>query len=289
MSSNELEKKYQKKSQLEHIKDLPDTYIGSTELTTELQFIYDDKNNKIIKKEVSYVPGLLNIWTEILVNAIDHHTRCHNDKSEENVKYIKVSFDQETNRITIKNEGSIEISKHPTIKNEKGKPIYIPELIFGHLLTSSNYDKDEKKIVGGKNGYGAKLTNIFSSEFRIFTIHDGKKYIQTFRNNMSEKDNPIITKCATKPYTEISFIPDLKKFGMNKLDNDIISLMKKRVIDATACTEKYLTVELDGKNLISKTLEKYMDYYFDDKVKKFVCRPHDYWEIGVTSSSDGKI
>ena len=289
MSSNELEKKYQKKSQLEHIKDLPDTYIGSTELTTELQFIYDDKNNKIIKKEVSYVPGLLNIWTEILVNAIDHHTRCHNDKSEENVKYIKVSFDQETNRITIKNEGSIEISKHPTIKNEKGKPIYIPELIFGHLLTSSNYDKDEKKIVGGKNGYGAKLTNIFSSEFRIFTIHDGKKYIQTFRNNMSEKDNPIITKCATKPYTEISFIPDLKKFGMNKLDNDIISLMKKRVIDATACTEKYLTVELDGKNLISKTLEKYMDYYFDDKVKKFVCRPHDYWEIGVTSSSDGKF
>ena len=287
MSSNKLEKKYQKKSQLEHIKDLPDTYIGSTEKTTEEQYIYEDE--KIIKKEVSYVPGLLNIWTEILVNAIDHHTRCHNDEDEENVKYIKVSFDIPNNKITIRNEGSIEISKHPTIKNEKKKPIYIPELIFGHLLTSSNYDKDEKKIVGGKNGYGAKLTNIFSNEFRILTIHDGKKYIQTFRNNMSDKDQPKITSCSTKPYTEISFIPDLKRFGMKKLDNDIVSLMKKRVIDATACTEKYLSIELDGNKLTSKSLDKYMDYYFDDKVKKFVCRPHDYWEIGVTSSNDGKM
>ena len=61
MSSNKLQDKYQKKSQLEHIKDLPDTYIGSTELTTEEQFIYE--NERIVKKEVSYVPGLLNIWT----------------------------------------------------------------------------------------------------------------------------------------------------------------------------------------------------------------------------------
>ena len=287
MSSNNLEKKYQKKSQLEHIKDLPDTYIGSTELTTEEQYIYQDEN--IIKKEISYVPGLLNIFNEILVNAVDHHTRCHNDKNEENIKYIKVNFNQETNQIVIRNEGGIEISEHPTIKDEKGKLIYIPELIFGHLLTSSNYDKNEEKIVGGKNGYGAKLTNIFSKEFKILTISNGKKYIQIFKNNMSVKDKPKITKCDTKPYTEISFIPDLERFGMKNLDNDTISLMKKRVIDVSACTEKYLTVELDTKKLVSKTLEKYMDYYFNDKIKKFVCRPHNYWEIGITSSNDGKM
>lgn len=287
MSSSKLESKYQKKSQLEHIKDLPDTYIGSTELTTEEQYIYE--NDKIVKKSISYVPGLLNIFNEIIVNSIDHHTRCHNDDSEDNVKYIKVYFDIPNNTIRIRNEGSIEISKHPTIKNEKGKPVYIPELIFGHLLTSSNYDKGENKIVGGKNGYGAKLTNIFSKEFQILTIDNGKKYIQTFRNNMSEKDNPKITKCSTKPYTEITFIPDLKRFGMTHLDNDIISLMKKRVIDISACTEKYVVVELDTVKLSSKTLEKYMDYYFDDKVNKYICKPHDYWEIGLTASSDGKL
>ena len=287
MSKTKLEKKYQKKTPLEHILDLPDTYIGSTEPTTQSQYIF--KNDKIFKKEITFNPGLINIWVEILTNAIDHHIRCHIDKNEENVKYIKVSFDIPNNRITIKNEGSIEISKHPSIKNEKGKSIYIPELIFGYLLTSSNYDKDEQKIVGGKNGYGAKLTNIFSKEFKITTIYNGQKYIQTFRNNMSEKDKPKITKCSTKPYTEISFVPDLKRFGIKDLNDDIISLMKKKVVDATACTEKYLTVELNGKKLISKSLDKYMDYYFDEKIVKHVCRPNNYWEIGVTSSNDGKM
>lgn len=287
MSSKDLNSKYQKKSQLEHILDLPDTYIGSTETTLDEQYIYD--NDKILKKEISYVPGLLNIWNEILVNAIDHHVRCHNDPNENNVTYIKVSFCEELNKITVRNEGGIEISEHPTIKDEKGKPIYIPELIFGHLLTSSNYDKNEKKIVGGKNGYGAKLTNIFSNEFKITTINDGQKYVQTFENNMSKKNKPKITKCSVKPYTEISFIPDLNKFGMKKLNKDTLGLMRKRVIDATACTEKYLTVELDGTKLSSKTLEKYMDYYFDDKIKKYICNPHKYWEIGVTASLDSKI
>ena len=131
MNKAKLEQKYQKKSQLEHILDLPDTYIGSTEPTTEEEFIFE--NGKIIKKEVTYNKGLRNIFNELLVNAIDHHVRCHNDSDVENVKYIKVSFNLETNCISVKNEGSIEIAEHPTIKNEKGKPIYIPELIFGHL------------------------------------------------------------------------------------------------------------------------------------------------------------
>jgi DNA topoisomerase II len=43
--------------------------------------------------------------------------------------------------------------------------MYVPELIFGHLLTGSNYDDDEQKVTGGRNGYGAKLANIFSSSF----------------------------------------------------------------------------------------------------------------------------
>ena len=44
---------------------------------------------------------------------------------------------------------------------------YVPELIFGHLLTGSNFDDDEKKTTGGRNGYGAKLANIFSTRFTV--------------------------------------------------------------------------------------------------------------------------
>jgi DNA topoisomerase-2 len=42
-------------------------------------------------------------------------------------------------------------------------------MIFGHLLTSSNYNDDQKKVTGGRNGYGAKICNIFSKKFVLET------------------------------------------------------------------------------------------------------------------------
>ncbi|KAJ8565606.1 hypothetical protein K7X08_008182 [Anisodus acutangulus] len=122
------------------------------------------------------------------------------------------------------------------IHHEEG--VYVPELIFGHLLTSSNYDDAEKKTTGGRNGYGAKLTNIFSTEFVIETA-DGKrqrKYKQVFSNNMGKKSEPIITKCkASENWTKVSFKPDLAKFNMEQLEADVVALMRKRVIDLGGC------------------------------------------------------
>lgn len=70
MSSKEMsiEKMYQKKSQLEHILLRPDTYIGSVELLKEEMWIWDYENEKMIKKEISFVPGLYKIFDEILGN-----------------------------------------------------------------------------------------------------------------------------------------------------------------------------------------------------------------------------
>jgi len=61
---------------------------------------------------------------------------------------------------------------------------YIPELIFGHLLTSSNYDDSIKKVTGGRNGYGAKLTNIFSKRFTLETQDKSKYFKMTWTENM---------------------------------------------------------------------------------------------------------
>ncbi len=52
---------------------------------------------------------------------------------------------------------------------------YVPELIFGTLLTSSNYNDSQRKVTGGRNGYGAKLCNIFSSEFTVETASNESK------------------------------------------------------------------------------------------------------------------
>lgn len=156
-----IEETYQKKSQLEHILLRPDTYIGSIEKHTQSLWVYEDE--KMVHRQVTYVPGLYKIFDEILVNAADNKQR------DSTMDSLKVVIDVENNLISVYNNGDgvpVEIHK------EEG--VYVPELIFGHLLTSSNYDDTVKKTTGGRNGYGAKLTNIFSTEFVIETA-DGKR------------------------------------------------------------------------------------------------------------------
>src|SRR6266496_2887985 len=125
---------------------------------------------------------------------------------------IKVNINKEEGMISIYNNG-----KGIPIEIHKEENVYVPELIFGHLLTSSNYNDNEKKVTGGRNGYGAKLANIFSTEFIVETVDSsaGKKYRQIFRNNMSVTEPPKISSCSKKEkeYTKISFKPDFQKFN----------------------------------------------------------------------------
>lgn len=156
MSGKTVEEIYQKKSQLEHILLRPDTYIGSVEMTSANLWILSSKEEKFEYKEIEYVPGFYKIFDEILVNAADNY---HRDGS---MNLIKVVIEPEMNFISVWNNGQgVPVQIH----NEYN--IYVPELIFGHLLTGSNYDDNQKKVVGGRNGYGAKLTNIFSKKFTV--------------------------------------------------------------------------------------------------------------------------
>jgi DNA topoisomerase-2 len=282
-----VEETFVKKTQLEHIIDIPDTYIGSIEKTDIDTWVYDESVDKIVFKNIKYIPGLFKIFDEVLVNAIDQHVRTENDEKVINkVTSIKVNFDYENNKISVYNNGDgIPIVEH------KDHNVYVPELIFGHLLTSSNYDKDEKKITGGKNGYGAKLANIFSKSFKIETVDSERKlkYVQLFEKNMTIKHPPTITKCAAKPYTIIEFSPDLVRFGIDKIDNDTLQLMKKRVIDITACTNKNVSVHLNETKVECKTLEKYVNYYFEEDIEKVYEEVNDRWEVVVAINSDTKF
>ena len=113
---------------------------------------FDAETESMVFKEVTIVPGLYKIFDEILVNAADNKIR------DPSMKNIRVKIDAENNIIEVMNDGKgIPIEMH-TKEN-----MYIPELIFGNLLTSSNYDDDQKKVTGGRNGFGAKLCNIFST------------------------------------------------------------------------------------------------------------------------------
>ena len=284
---NSIENKYKKKSQLEHIKELPDTYIGSVEMSEIETYVYDEESNKILKKTINIVPGLYKIFDEILVNAIDQYTRL-NKTSSIKVTQIKVDIDAKENMISVYNNGEgIDVAIH----NEYS--IYVPEMIFGNLLTSTNYDKDEKKITGGKNGYGAKLTNIFSKKFIIETVDSKRQllYIQTFKNNMDEKEDPQINIYKGQPYTKITFYPDLERFGMKELDEDIVQLIKKRVYDCTATTGPEVIVYFNGKKLEYKSFEKYADLYMGEKSEtpRVYEEVDDRWSIIVSASNDDRF
>lgn len=262
-----IEEKYVKQTQHEHIYKKPDTYIGSIESDDTELWVFNDVTDKIIKKVIKYVPGLYKIYDEILVNARDHAVRCSK------CKVIKVNISDD-GLIEVWNDGpGIEVVIH------KEHNIYVPQMIFGELLTSSNYDDLEKKIVGGKNGYGAKLTNIFSTEFTIETVDAERKlkYVQKFENNMWTKHEPVITKSTNSSYTKISFIPDFKKFGLSNLSIDMLSLMKKRVYDLSQSISG--TKVYYNDNLINiKQFDKYVDYFFDTEINK-VCDLNDRWKV----------
>lgn len=171
---------------------------------------------------------------------------------------IKVVIDRSQNLISIYNNGrGIPVTVH------KEEQVYVPELIFGHLLTSSNYDDNEKKVTGGRNGYGAKLCNIFSTEFIVETADKERKlkYRQVFKNNMSSKSAPKLTANSKgEEFTRITFKPDLQKFNMTELDEDFESLIKKRVYDLAGCVEG-VNVYLNGTKIPIKGFQKYVDMY----------------------------
>ena len=273
MSSNtnteivNLSKKYQKKSAIQHILDAPDTYVGSIEKIESHQHILNDSGDRIIEKNIEYIPGLFKLFDEGIVNCRDHVVRMSQQiikNGSENcipVSNIEISI-SEDGTITMLNDGNgIDVAEHPEHKT------WIPQMIFGELRTSTNYDKEEKKIVGGKNGFGFKLVLIWSTYGSVETIDHirGLKYKQEFKDNLSEICKPVITKCKNKPYTKVTFKPDYTRLGLDGLTKDMIALLKKRIYDIAAVTDKSIKVKYNGDLIPVKNFQQYIDLYIGEK------------------------
>ena len=289
MSSTNLALQYQKKTDKEHVLDNPDTYIGSVEKVDATMFVFDDASQSIVLKEIEYIPGLYKLFDEGIVNARDHVVRMIQSSAADKkvVSFIDITISDD-GTITIMNDGNgIDIAKHP----ENG--LWIPEMIFGHLRTSTNYNKDEKKIVGGKNGFGFKLVLIWSTYGYIETVDHtrGLKYTQEFKRNLDELCPPVITKCkSAKPYTKVVFKPDYARLKLDGLNADMLSLLKKRVYDIGAVTDqsvKKIKVEYNGAVVPVKNFQQYIDLYIGGKdvAKRVYESPDARWEYAVGLSA----
>lgn len=266
--SKKIEDKYKILDPISHILLRPQTYVGSNKPINKESFIID--GDKIVKKEVEYIPSFIKIFDEVITNSVDESKR---ENSKLNI--IKVNISK--NFISIWDNGGIPVVIHKEYKK------YVPEVIFGNLMSGSNYDDTEQRVVAGLNGLGAKLTNVFSKEFTISTCDGKNSFKQTFKNNMRERTKPSIKK-STNNHTEISFNPDFDKFGMVSMDEDHFQMIKKRVYDLAACNT-HLKIYFNSKLINFKKFEDYIKLYTEDFFYE-TKRGHD-WSVGIALSENG--
>jgi DNA gyrase/topoisomerase IV subunit B len=247
-------KVYTKKDPIDHVLLRSSMYVGSKTLKTYDDYVAindEDKDNyKIIKKYINSSPAILRIFIEVLSNAVDNVDRSR--KAKIPCTAIKVNINKETGETSVWNDGDIiPIEMHTEEK------MYNHTLIFGHMLTGSNYDDTEEREISGLNGLGCKLCNIFSSKFTVKGLDpiNKKTFEQTWTNNMKSPSEPIVKATKEKKgYTEVRYFPDFKQFDLEGYTDDIISLYTKYVIDAAMLTgvKVYFNNELiEVNNLVS--------------------------------------
>ena len=283
----QLSAKYQKKTDKEHILDNPDTYIGSIENVEQTMYVYqgNETSHSFVEKTMMYNPGLFKLFDEGIVNCRDHYIRMKQQPNGEQVTQIQVEIKED--QITLINNGNgIDVEKHPEYD------IWIPEMIFGHLRTSTNYNKNEKKITGGKNGFGFKLVLIWSTYGKIETIDHvrGLKYAQEFEKNLDVIHKPKITKSKSKPYTSVTFKPDYQRLGLQGLTADMLALFQRRVYDIAGITPKDVKVKMNQQSLKVNDFKHYVQLYLNEEDKKQTLYEvsGERWSIAVSLNQEYK-
>lgn len=255
--ATKIEEKYRALSEVDHVLQKSGMWIGSKHLTKETFFIFD--NERMVQKELEYIPGLLKIIDEIISNSVDEYRRPDNLGLTE----ITVSMIG-SDRIRVRDNGGITVAIH------KDAGMYLPEFLFGQLRTSSNYNDSDERTGVGTNGVGSALTNILSKSFKVTTADGKKKIVVEWTNNSKTKSEPVISKCK-EHFTEIEFTPDLEQFsGIERIPFDFSHILRKRCIDAAAGTLGLkVTFELRTSNDDLLTSETFVFDDFVDYIKMY--------------------
>ena len=263
-----IDKKYQKLDDISHVIARPGMYIGSIKPHTATKWVLD--NDKMVQQELTYNPGFLKIFDEIITNSVDESKRTGSK-----LNTVKVTI--KDNTISIWDNGGIPVVKH-TEHNE-----WIPEMIFSNLKSGSNFDDTEERSWAGTNGVGSTLTNIYSLEFTISTCDGKNHFYQTYKNNMRDRVDATIKKSKTA-HTEITFKPDFEKFGLDGIDEDHFKMIQKRIYDLAACNTHlkiYFNNDLVDLNSFEDYIKLYTTEYFYETNKDKT------WSIAIALSENG--
>lgn len=261
-----IKQSYQVLDEISHIRLRTGMYAGSTSNQTSFEWIFDQSQHKMVKREISYIPAFVKIFSEILDNAIDEGKRAPDILNQ-----IKIEI--KDNEISISDNGrGIPVEIH----EQTG--LYIAETVFSNLRAGSNFNDDEDQSLIGTNGVGSTLTNVLSSNFRIESCDGKKKLTQDFWDGMRERSEPKI-KDSAKNGTKITFVPDYEFFKLQSLDQDHIYKIEKKIIDAAA-NNLNIKFYFNGDLIKFKSFDDYVALYSDE----YLTDSNDDWKIGITSS-----
>lgn len=279
MSSDDLAvQQYSELDEITHTLELPDAYMGELNNSVKDRYTYDPTTNTVKYEPVNYNTGLLKIFDEILTNASDNLQR-----EDSNITQISVDINKDF--VSIFNDGKTI----PILTNEKG--VYIPEMVFTHFRSGSNFRK-KNKTTGGKNGLGAKLSAVFSSKF-IIDIKQGKlTYHQEVSNNCrtikphiikgNEKRN-ISDIPPNEQSIRITFYPDFAhlKIKDKQISTDNMKVLFKRCHDLSHLP---LEIKLNDVILPRLTWEDYVKTFnISENLFTYVS---DRWKIAFGVSND---
>lgn len=250
---------YQEKTDVEHIIDIPDMYIGSTDPEPRSEILLDMTTKKLVNGDVSISKGIERLYLEILSNAGDNADNSR--RAGVNPGSIDVTMDREW--ITVRN-GGMPIPVEES-KSTPGK--LVPDIIFGKLRSSSNYDKNVIRMGCGRNGFGAKLTNIFSREFRVKVgDHINKKlYTGIWKNNMKEGPETTIEDYTEKSgFVEVSWLLDFKRFNLEYYPDDAFHLFARYAADFSLTCK--IPVSFNGEALDVRNIRNYAALYWPAEI-----------------------
>ena len=256
MTTTEDVKNYIHLDQRSHVLAKSGMYIGNAKFNIQYEYVF--KDNIIQLENINYNEGLVRIFLEILTNATDNVARSKAKNIEQ--KIINVNIDKQW--IEISNDGCcipIELTK-----DKDGKNVYVPELLFGYLLSSSNYDDNKSRVgIGGTFGVGASLTNIFSQQFEVIIKNKDsqKEYKQIWKNNMSIREEPSVKNKEIKNnLITIKYLADFKYFGCNDYNDEIINHFTKLIYDASLNSS--INIKLNGEKIGIKNILDYVKVYY---------------------------
>lgn len=243
------ENKIEQLTDIQHVILRPQIYIGSVVPTKVSTFILDKTSEKFEYKEIEYVPGFLKIIYEVLDNAVDEAIRTKYKFADQ----IDVTIDK--SMVVVSDNG-----RGIPLTNMKDSDKSQLEVALTSLRAGSNFNDEEGRVLLGMNGVGASLTNIFSKEFTA-EVYDGERHgLLICKNNLSEKSCEIKEKKSKKTGTTITFVPDLKRFGLKKIDDVHINLVHQRMM-FLSFTYPEIKFKFNGEVVKFKNTKNFMNCF----------------------------